>query len=240
MLKEVILLMILIILLIFVYKSNINSELYINNNGYTNYRLGDFIKGYLYRKKDPVFNSIINDYPTSICSKYYNKVMNLPDSQKWNNYKILQEIINEIDIDSSSDEDLIVHLRLGDVITHKNGKFEYLTNSVNRPYGIDLNKLKNFISKNKNKFNKFIFVYGIHKKIGIDFPQGIDPSLIYLENLRYFLEQNNIKYKERHNNNPDIDFAFMCKSKNFMPSGSGFSDLIVNIVKLNKNKIYYC
>ena len=61
---------------------------------------------------------------------------------------------------------------------------------------------------------------------------------MYLDKLRKILKENNIVFSERHNNNPDIDFSFMCKSSHFVKSQSGFSTLIASVVEYRGNKVY--
>ena len=241
--------LILLIFLVFLNFFNTKIEEFeqdddLNNKGFINYRLGDFISGYLYKKDKKIFDFMITNYKDSICVKYYNKIKNLSDSKKWSNYKILNELVDEVELENLPQEkDIVIHLRLGDIINYKNNQFkfnEHISGSnsnnsfSNNQYGTNLSELKKFILKNRNEFNKFIFVYGIHYK-----PiQGLNPSIKYLEDLRNFLRQNKINFEERHNNNPDIDFAFMCKSKHFMPSGSGFSNYILKIIELRNNKVY--
>jgi hypothetical protein len=60
----------------------------------------------------------------------------------------------------------------------------------------------------------------------------------YLEKIRIMLKRYNINFSERHNENHDIDFSYMCKSKHFIPSNSGFSTLVKKVIKHRGNQIY--
>ena len=124
-----IILSIIILVLLFFINNIYFLELFtlknLNNEGYKNYRLGDFINGYLYRKRKNIFKYIIDNYKDSLCVKYYNKTKNLSESQKWYNYEILSKLVDEIQLEKSpSDNDLTVHLRLGDIINLVDNKFE--------------------------------------------------------------------------------------------------------------------
>lgn len=184
-------------------------------------------------KKKHTFMFLINKYPKSIANKYYNSVKKLPEDKKWNNIKIISEIVDEISSEKPSSEIIVIHLRLGDaILNYKNDKFIFRGNSSGVKYGTPIYKLEQFFKKNKKK--KILLVYGIHNGAGYN----IKYSNIYLNKLRKILKENNIVFSERHNNNPDLDFSFMCKSSHFVKSGGGFSNLIASVVEYRGNKVY--
>ena len=236
-LKLVLLSVIFIILILFSLYFNVYENFSIKNTSYEDYRLGDFIKGYFINHKKHYLPKILNTYPNSLCAKYYNIVKDLPEDKKWNNIEVIDKLLNDINTEPHENDTLVINLRLGDaIIGYSNGKFKYRNTNhfTTGIYGICIEKLKKFLLSNKNKFKKITLVYGIHN--GLDYDLSLSEK--YLELLRKFLEENNFKYSERHNENPDLDFAYMCKSKNFMPSGSGFSRLITKVVKYRKNKVF--
>jgi len=236
-LKLFLLCVIFVILILFSLYFNFYENFTLKNTSYEDYRLGDFIKGWIFNNQKHKQKNILEKFPNSLCAKYYNIVKNMPDHKKWNNIEVIDKLLNDINTETPENDTLVINLRLGDAITgYSNGKFTYRGNNYVSTgiYGICIEKLKKFLLSNKSKFKKVTLVYGIHQGASYD----LSFSEKYLELLRKFLEENNIKYSERHNENPDLDFAFMCKSKNFMPSGSGFSRLIMDVVKFRKNKIF--
>lgn len=234
MILRLIIAIILVIILFFINNTHFLERFTLKNDGYEGYRMGDYLAGQWksYDMKGEGMR-IVTKFPNSICAKYYKKTKNLPNHQKWGNSRIISEIVNDY-IDKPFENDIVVHLRIGDVLKIKDGKIIYLKHKgfANGHYGIDLQQLQQFCLKNKNKFDNFIFVYGIHNN------SNQEPSKMYLNELRQYMNKNNIKFEERHHDNPDIDFAYMCKSKHFLPSGSNFSKQIQKVVEYNNNNIY--
>ena len=231
----------LIILCCLMYISLFSVENFsLNNKKYMNYRLGDFLSGYIFKKEKYIQDNIIKTHPNSLCSKYYETVKNYPKDNMWNNIEVISKLVNEVKTEEPDNNTLVIHLRLGDAIVgHKNGKFIYRKRgslAENLFYGTPLEKLEKFVKQNKTKFKKVVLVYGIHQGHKHD----IKLSEKYLDELRSILLKHNIKFDERHNDNPDLDFSYMCKSKHFIPSGkgSGFSSFVSSIVEYRKNKVY--
>ena len=142
----------IIILLMLMLIYQIKENFYIFNNKYSDYNLGDLLKGYSYKHSRKTFMFLINKYPKSIASKYYNSVKNFPKDKKWSNTKIISEIVNEISSEKPSGEIIVIHLRLGDaILNYKNDKFIFLRNSNGIQYGTPIYKLEMFLKKNKKK-----------------------------------------------------------------------------------------
>lgn len=235
MILRIILAIILVIILFFINNTYFLERFTIRNEGYEGYRMGDYLAGQ-WKSYDIKGGGmrIVSKFPNSICAKYYEKTKTLPDEQKWGNVVIYNEIVDEYKGDIPKNTDLVVHLRIGDVLKIKDGKIDYLKHKgfANGHYGTDLFKLKKFILKNKRKFSKIVFVYGIHTYT------DQAASELYLKQLREFMNKNNLNFEERHKYNPDHDFAYMCKSKHFLPSNSKFSKQIEKVVKYKNNKVY--
>lgn len=226
-----------IIICLFYISFLLNIEFFsLTNKNYMDYRLGDFLKGYIFRKEKYIQDNIIKNYPDSLCSKYYKIVKNYNEEKMWNNIEVISKLINDVETEVPDRNTLVIHLRIGDaIIDYKNGKFIYRkTGFNNSTYGTPLEKIDKFILENKNKFKNVVLVYGIHKGHTHD----ISLSEKYLDELRSILFKHNIKFNERHNDNPDLDFCYMCKSKHFIRSGSGFSSLVSSVVEYKNNKVY--
>ena len=59
-----------------------------------------------------------------------------------------------------------------------------------------------------------------------------------MEKIKNIASKNKIDYEFKNNNNPDIDFIYMCNSKIFIKSGGGFSNIIGKIVKYRGGIVY--
>jgi hypothetical protein len=230
------------------YDNKLNKP--ILNIGYEWYRLGDLVSGHIRRESQNVLDvknslrerNILNLYQTkfkgSFVYRYIKKTQYLPENKKDNNYKIVNEIINEMinykingkhNYKLPNKNDIVIHLRVGDS----------LNSNKNICSGAYCTKLKTIEKISKLfKFKQLVFVYGSHISVEYKNKNKIRLTNIYLDKIKLILNKNGNKYIFIHNNNPDTDFIFMCKSKYFVQSGGGFSKLIGNIVKLNNGNIY--
>lgn len=189
----------------------------------SSYRLGDFIKGYIYENQKYLFLIYNRIYKNTLALKYYNEVKNLPDDKKWNNFDILNKLTK-----SNKKLDVVLHLRLGDVIGDYNKEkniFERRAGNIKITYFYQPNVYIN-IAKELNKLNiKEVNVfYGSHTN---DFDEN---NKLYVKKIKNIFESNNIKFIESSTNNADKDFILMSNSKIFIKSGGGYSRIISNLV----------
>ena len=128
-------------------------EEFINNNKYwKRYRLGDIYSCWTNKKYDKYpheyYKSIPKRYPNSIGAEYV--LRNKP--MKKNNFFLLNKILNEKSkeqINKPKENDIILHLRIGDVIKEyndKTDKFNYY-----KHYPIKFENIKKNIHIFKNK-----------------------------------------------------------------------------------------
>ncbi len=203
-----------------------------NGGEWDEYRFGDIFGGWFYsnlnKDKYPYYLRDINkNYPNSFGSKYV-QYSGYPKSFKKNDYDILEKIFNEYNYDKPDNNTLVVHLRLGDVLN--TSKTDY----INYYYSYDYyHKLLEKIKKNNN-IKKVDIVTGLH------YNTMLKESNDRLNIIRNIFEENypvNIIIT----NNPDKDLYYMCHSKYFCRSGKegGYTNIISNYVKRNKNNIVY-
>jgi hypothetical protein len=206
------------------------------------YRLGDMIKGWGRDDKNIGKDAHIKYYPNSIVSKYLKK------TNKNNNIKVLNEVCNKIknerNVKVPSENELVIHLRLGDVI--ENSKYsteehwnEYLDSIgpglSNKKYIQSKDFFENILKKiNKIKINKIILVWGDHKNL-----KSLKKSNYYIELLKDFFNKNNYKVNVFFNRDADEDFIYMSNAKYFVSTGGGFSTLISKMIKFNNNNLLY-
>lgn len=194
------------------------------------YRFGDFIKGYIYKNQKKTFFIYSKIYKNTLALKYYNEVKNIPDDEKWNNLDILNKLT-----ESNNNLDVVLHLRLGDVI----GDYNKETNTFNQRDGnkkytyfyqpnVYINIVKELKKLNIKKVNVF---YGSHTD---DFDEN---NKLYVNKIKSIFESNNIEFIESLTNNADEDFILMSNSKIFIKSGGGYSRIIGRLVLIKGGSV---
>lgn len=210
------------------YDLNYKNINYNYNPKYKGYRLGDMIKYENWRntKKGKKYHN--NNFPDSIAVKYM-KTTNITDDLDTLEYIIDKYRINEL---TPSINDLVIHLRTGDAIEKTITSIKMLRDKINDKYTKNIKYFKNKL-KNKNKnINNIILVSGTH----YPYP-NFDKSKKYISIIKKYFESEGYNVKLRLNHPPDDDFVFMSRSKNFISSGGGYSDLISKMVKRKGNKV---
>lgn len=208
----------------------------LNRQYWQNYRLGDIIKGWFIEvNKLHYHEKTLKKWPTSIGSKYISRTSSKKVKKKKNNFRIVRDIIKQKikkeNFPTPDKNEIILHLRLGDVIRSYDKKTKKFTVKDNFEYVTKLNKLEKCLQK-LDAHKKILIVYGTHKK-----NIQIEANKIYLQSIKNVLRSNNFTFQERFSGNPDEDFVFMCKATTFIKSGGGFSKLIADMVKKNNGKV---
>ena len=208
-------------------------SLYSNNKGY---RLGDMISTN-WRWKNDGQDYHYKHFPNSIATEYMKK------TKDYSNYSILYDIVidrTQKTNDLPDKNDIIVHLRAGDVIEENSddvitilSTYSFLNDNSSSNYAPPLEYLNNKISKiNIKTIRKIILVSGSH--IHIKTPK----SCKYIEIIKTYLEQKGYKVELRVGMNSDDDFIFMSNARYFLPStNGGYTKLITNMVKMIGNQV---
>ena len=112
----------LILILILYYKlKNSKENFLINEDKWMKYRLGDIVGIYCPNGSKPqekYWNKILTTLPDSIGAKYILKVKNLNAEERVNNYKILTDIMKDLNYEKPNPNDIVIHIRLGDTIKY--------------------------------------------------------------------------------------------------------------------------
>ena len=190
-------------------------------SGYKLYRIGDMVAT-IHRFLPIGEKYHLETFPDSIASEYMKKTKELKK------YNILADIVRERSkktIDLPSDKDLVVHLRVGDVVEQFSTKLSQILISysyrLHHNYTCPVRNIHDKISKSKEKFDKIILVAGSHKDI-------LTPkSCKYIDVIKQYFENNGHIVELRLGKHPDDDFIFMANSKYFIPSCSGNYTLLV-------------
>tara|TARA_B100000963_G_C22464822_1_gene597409 strand:+ start:112 stop:852 length:741 start_codon:yes stop_codon:yes gene_type:complete len=234
--KVPIIILLLIIVLFFLKKDK--ETFLINDTKWINYRLGDIVylhKGNKFDEEVPNYlKNVHKNYPDSIASEYL-----LKNKKRERDLDLLFDIISErIEKNNLNKEDkIILHLRIGDIIKNsKNNKIvydkKYVNDNDSRVTKID--KLQYLLPILKEYNNEIDIYFGSHKNM--DKKQN-KANEKYLNLIKKFFTDNNIKYNIKSSGNPDEDFLNMCCAKLFIKSGGGYSRLISTMVKKRKNKV---
>ena len=185
-----------------------------------NYRLGDIIK---FNKNIPSNND--NGYKyhlnlkNTLASEYLNK------TDKINDYDTLINIIKKKYSLQINDE-VIIHLRLGDILCTKFSKFCLSPAYAKLP--LDPLLFSKVINNLININDKKVIILGDHK----------NNCIKETENYINILKKNIPNLFISNNSNPDLDIIRMVNAKIFIKGKGGFSDIVYNLrVKLNRKNI---
>ena len=131
---EIILLFIGGILIIYVFSKK-------NKDKWLDYRLGDILRGWLKKNGSTKYlNNIEKKLPNSIAAKYLKETKSLEPKIYYN---IIKSILNDLQYEKPNDDDIIIHLRIGDSIKDiNNNSINYLKNKNNEVYATIIENLE--------------------------------------------------------------------------------------------------
>lgn len=236
-LPSVFVLFIVIILLLLCISKKIYKDYYYNlYTSYHEYRLGDVYNGDAGKPNEEyLYKHHTNKYPKSIAAEYLKK------TNEKKNIKVMYDIISGR-LENIKENDCILHLRIGDVIEdlkledilsewdsnndkyEKGNAFNPIKYMRNKKFFMD--KIKKLHELNINKIN---IICGAH----IKYNEYVNSS-IYIDMIIDLFKKNKIESKLSVNNNPDEDLLLGVKSKCFINTGGGFSQLIKEIRKYSE------
>lgn len=226
-----ILLLLVILSFLYIY---IFSNLFIANDNmeygwrdFRIYRLGDII---LNKDLDNFLNKIFYNiyYSNSIATQYFNR------KKKDEDYDTLLEITKNTSYEIPKEKELIIHLRIGDVIDweYPDDLDDLLNGVKNWHYARNYDYYKDKLSLIEEDIEKIILVGGFHTS------SDHSRSLYYTNKIKEFIEAKGYNVELRINRGtPDEDFVYMVNSKYFLKSGGGYSRLINKLVKLNNGVV---
>lgn len=224
-----------------------NQVCLLDNN--IHYRISDvfYMKGTL--SKENNINDAIShilshpqEYSETLLFKYLKNKNKDSDLEAFG--ACVKDILLSKNVPYPSDNELTVHMRLGDIMSDHNNvdieKSKAIEPQIARWVGYN-NRRKNI---NLRYYNKFYERYDIPKKIdtvnvvtALNFSgcaksglccydqDAIDGSFKILHSFEQQTISSGLKFKITSNKDPDIDFCLLCLSKNFVLSRSGLSEL---------------
>jgi len=175
----------------------------------------DTTKGYL--------DTLPVNYPNSIAHQYLQKV-GYPDNYRVYDKRVIRSILKSLPYDKPKRDALVIHLRLGDVLSKKYADEGYV-------YTFDhYTSLLRKVKRNKS-IQRVDIVTGLHKR------KFVKKSNDYLQTIIELFETS-YPVKVVLTKNPDKDYYYMCHAKYFARSGGGFSNLVVDYLKGSKSTVY--
>jgi hypothetical protein len=208
--KLLIILVIYTIVLFVVVRKLLPSSLFVNVDIDSDHFLYNGKKWFEYRLGDLYYNPHLVDtdlhakrFPYSIATEYTHS-------------KDIKKIINDRLLRKS---DLILHLRIGDVVD------KYIS-FHQKQYFKDQewwDALLAFISKNEIK--RVILMAGAHM------PECLEKSWEYLESKKAFFQKNGIKTLYRLTCSPDEDILYCARAKYFATTGGQYGNFLSEIIQ---------
>ena len=235
--KLIILISLLLLLLLLTknaskFNDSLKNEKPLYNGDYwESYRLGDVVLqniNSIHYKDLTFYDNVmyhIEKFPNSIASKYLQK------NNKNQNYDLLLEIINEVNIEHYSNNnneilltnsDLVLHIRIGDILC------DYDKGNQSKDYSKlgDTDWWTEVIDYiTDSKITKVYIISGAH------YDKCMNESVDYLQDRINFLKNNNLNVEMITDKNPDETIIFCSKASHFITTGGQYGKLIGNIVK---------
>jgi hypothetical protein len=220
----IIILILYTIILLFVIKYLLPDSLFLNIDPDSVHFLYNGKKWFEYRLGDLFYNPHLvnlNDhckrFPYSIATEYSNNEIENKGIEK------IKKVINNKLLKK---DDLILHLRIGDIID-KYPEFH------KKQYFKDQEWWESLVKYiNDNKIKRIILMAGAHM------PECLEKSWEYLEMKRTFFESNNIKTMYRLACSPDEDILYSCKAKYFATTGGQYGKFLSEIIKSYGGKVF--
>lgn len=226
--------MVILLLVVFIYNKPKQFYQYLGYKNRPDYRLGDM---FMMSERDRYFNIggktyHLKNYPNSIISEYMRR------TQDPSNYDILYQIIKERTTleNKPSKYDLVVHLRLGDVIDNTNDEVDDLLHSQKKY--ITLYK-KEYVRPSSYYKKIFKQIRGCPiSKVVLVGGFANSKNCKYVKKIEKMFQDEGYEVNLRIGESPDKDFIYMCNSHHFVKSGGNFSNIICKIVKMNGGKCF--
>ena len=221
-----------------------------SSNLYTNwemYRLSDMLNVPMVRygrsinnKYENEYERYLHEYPGSIASEYISKLNIENCTQEGTNLNLLDKVIQNHNFKPNSNDEIYIHLRLGDIVLADNDvrfkrklspreicinglllKYGKMEMYYFFPWSHYFEKLKKLTQKGAPK--KIIIVGGCHRK-----NKGIEESMEILRLYKNQLDKYGYEVEYKIGGNPDEDFIILSNAKYFIEGGGGYGKLIKN------------
>jgi len=193
------------------------------------YRLGDVV---LYRPLTlPAFTRYF--FPKSIGAKY------VKETHKKNDIAVLNQIISGKeydDFEKPADNEVVVHLRLGDAYQHMKMKNTHYASAISK------------IRHSYPSVSSVTLVYGDHHMKQMQILGGhenfsrnqkrLEETDNRIAQIEKMFTDKGFKVTKRLNHNADCDVIYMANSKFLIKAGGGFSQLIGSLVQKRGGKVF--
>lgn len=186
-------------------------EIKIYNKKWDSYRLGDT---YYRPEGGGDISYHVNKFPNSIASKYIKQ-----SSSRANDLDTMKKIVKK---DASVQYDLVIHIRIGDVLCQG---LDYSAYENTEWWETLVDNLR------KNKIKNVYVIAGSHTDI------CLDKSARYVLNRVRFLKKKGFNVTYEPGKSPDEDLIIAVNSKNFISTGGNYGKLMSEIVTANGGNV---
>jgi len=198
------------------------------------YRLGDlYWDKYIHEHSGPNSIKFYDEFfPESIATKYGRS-----QHHKMGDSAALGQVIDRLEyfsFEKPTQNDVVVHLRLGDKLTTYAGSFSNMVKS-DKFYRDIAKQLK---ESGRADSTRVVLVTGDHdimQRAAMNGESGLSRStkhktLAYLDKVKKFFTEKGFGVKVRMNMNADCDVVYMANAKTFVESGGGYDRLVKALV----------
>ena len=167
---------------------------------------------------------------------------------------VLSDLVDEFVLSQSiripSEDSMVMHLRVGDVIDGTDVPVDdFFNRRVNSYYALFGEEPEGFspvyvrclasfdraLKKTKELgFHKISLVYGFHIVYST-----MQKSKQYIAGLVRHAQSQGFQVELITHEDADVSFAYGCQAKHFIPGGGGFSKLISKVVRHQGNRVYH-
>ena len=209
--------------------------------GWESYRIGDMIRLRSRKENRTVALRLhAKDFPQSIVMEYLKKT-ELDDDMN-TLHRIVSDRGKKSDKQAGKNT-LVVHLRVGDVFERNPDPVEDILDGK-CPVNIGEDGQKHYchfvlplhyytraaadLKRNFPDISSVVLVGGSHHKL-----ESYPKSTVYIKRVQREFQKYGFKVRLRLAKNPDEDLIFMGNAKYLLPSGGGYSILVVEVAKRN-------
>jgi hypothetical protein len=220
-------------IIILIINTNKNSK-FTNNNSllvskyWDNYRIGDVFfspKSSKHYTDLSFYDNVLyhkDKYPGTIASEYIKRNIDSKDQDIQLLKKIIEEKKKQTKVAPIDDNELILHIRIGDVLC-VNLDWGDIDHYSKKNDSVWWNNVIKYIKD--NDISKVTILASSHKN------KCINESIEYIDDRKNFLMKSGLKVNLRTGKSPDEDILYVTNAKHFISTGGNYGKLLNTIKK---------
>ena len=201
------------------------------------YRLGDVCKFAHSPSREwyaKCFRHQLKAYPRSIAAKVVAAYLSRGPLSKADTYDVVSSQVADYDATvSPSADELVVHMRLGDVIEDSEHSVDVHLASRRKGYKLAVRPLSYYESvlselrERAIEVRRVVLVSGDHKTGSGKPPRP--KTADYIRKVVAWWQDKGFETEVKFNGEPDTDFVYMCRAEIFAPDTGGFTSAICGV-----------